>query len=68
MRLAELLANLSPVRVDGSTDIEISSLAYDSRQVRPGSLFVAIHGFHSDGHAYIPQAIERGAAAVVVDA
>jgi UDP-N-acetylmuramoyl-L-alanyl-D-glutamate--2,6-diaminopimelate ligase len=46
---------------------EISGLAYDSRAVQPGYLFVAIKGYHVDGHAYIPQALARGAAAVVVD-
>jgi UDP-N-acetylmuramoyl-L-alanyl-D-glutamate--2,6-diaminopimelate ligase len=67
MRLHELLADLPVIAVAGPTDAEISSLAYDSRAVQPGGLFVAINGFHADGHAYIPQAIERGAAAVVVD-
>ena len=67
MRLHDLLADLPVAAAAGPTDAEISSLAYDSRAVRPGSLFVAINGFHADGHAYIPQAIERGAVAVVVD-
>lgn len=56
-----------PARTD-LPDVAITGLAYDSRQVQPGSLFVAIKGYHVDGHAYIPQALERGAAAVVVDA
>src|SRR5690349_12252407 len=68
MRLHDLLADLPAISIAGSTDVEISSLAYDSRAVRPGGLFVAINGFHADGHAFIPQAIERGAAAIVVDA
>jgi UDP-N-acetylmuramoyl-L-alanyl-D-glutamate--2,6-diaminopimelate ligase len=65
MRLHNLLADLPVLAVDGPANAEISSLAYDSRAVRPGGLFVAINGFHIDGHAYIPQAIERGAAAIV---
>jgi UDP-N-acetylmuramoyl-L-alanyl-D-glutamate--2,6-diaminopimelate ligase len=46
----------------------ILGLAYDSRQVQPGWLFVAIRGFHADGHQYVSQAVATGAAAVVVDA
>src|SRR5689334_7963443 len=67
MRLHDLLADLADAHVSGPTDIPITAIAYDSRAVRPGSLFVAITGFHADGHAYIPQALERGAVAVVVE-
>ena len=65
MRLHELLAGLPDARVSGPTDIEITSIAYDSRAVRPGGLFIAIRGFHTDGRAFIPQALKRGAVAVV---
>lgn len=65
MRLHQLLADLPAAQVSGSTDIEISSIAYDSRAVQPGGLFVAINGFHTDGRAFIPQALARGAAAIV---
>jgi UDP-N-acetylmuramoyl-L-alanyl-D-glutamate--2,6-diaminopimelate ligase len=67
MRLYELLAGLPDARVSGPADIEITSIAYDSRAVRPGSLFIAIRGFHADGRAFIPQALQRGAAAILVD-
>src|SRR5436853_5653827 len=67
MRLHDLLADLADAHVSGPTDIPITAIAYDSRAVRPGSLFVAITGFHADGHAYIPEALERGAVAVVVE-
>ncbi len=46
----------------------ITSLVYDSRQVQPGSLFIAIKGHHTDGHRYIAQAVQRGAVAAIVDA
>ena len=65
MKLAELLHEV-PVLVSGADPTaEVSSLAYNSRAVRPGSLFFAIQGEKADGHAYIPQALERGAIAVV---
>lgn len=46
--------------------IQITGVAYDSRKVELGNLFVAIHGFNSDGHQYIKQALDNGAIAVVV--
>jgi UDP-N-acetylmuramoyl-L-alanyl-D-glutamate--2,6-diaminopimelate ligase len=46
---------------------EVSDIAHDSRKVVPGSLFVAVRGFHSDGHQFIPQAIRQGAIAVVME-
>lgn len=51
----------------GSADIEIAGVAYDSRKVQRGDLFVAIQGYRADGHDFVPQAIARGATAVVVD-
>jgi UDP-N-acetylmuramoyl-L-alanyl-D-glutamate--2,6-diaminopimelate ligase len=67
MRLHQLLAGLSAAQISGPTDIEITSIAYDSRIVQPGGLFIAINGFHTDGRAFIPQALARGAAAVIMD-
>ncbi len=48
-------------------EIEVRDIAHDSRKVLPGSLFVAVRGFHSDGHQFIPQAIRQGAIAVVTE-
>jgi UDP-N-acetylmuramoyl-L-alanyl-D-glutamate--2,6-diaminopimelate ligase len=47
--------------------IEVAGITEDSRRVRPGELFVAIRGFVADGHAYVGEAVGRGAAAVVVE-
>ncbi len=47
------------------SSISVTGIAYDSRQVRPGTLFVAIRGFEVDGHRYISSAVEAGAAAVI---
>lgn len=68
MRLCDLLAPIAGAfQVVGPNEQHIRGLAYDSRQVKPGSLFVAIKGYHTDGHRYISQAVERGAVAIVVD-
>jgi UDP-N-acetylmuramoyl-L-alanyl-D-glutamate--2,6-diaminopimelate ligase len=69
MKLAELLAALpsNTILPSGITrsEVEISGIHSDSRQVRPGGLFVAIPGVELDGHAFIPAAIRAGAVAVV---
>ena len=65
MKLRDLLRDV-PVRgIDGDLDAEITSVTADSRLVRKGSLFVAIPGTAKDGAQFIPQAIEKGAAAVL---
>ncbi|HXW16069.1 MAG TPA: UDP-N-acetylmuramoyl-L-alanyl-D-glutamate--2,6-diaminopimelate ligase [Terriglobia bacterium] len=65
MKLGELLRDLPVLHTGADVAVEISSLAYNSRDVRPGTLFFAIQGEKADGHAYIAQALERGAVAVV---
>jgi UDP-N-acetylmuramoyl-L-alanyl-D-glutamate--2,6-diaminopimelate ligase len=64
MKLRELLAGLD-VRSSGDLDTEILGLAYDSRAVERGYLFIAVRGTVADGKKFIPQAIVKGAAAVV---
>jgi len=68
MRLAELTSTLSHATLNGEVTARISGIAYDSRQVQPGYLFVAIRGAHVDGHDFIAAALERGAAGVVAEA
>jgi UDP-N-acetylmuramyl-tripeptide synthetase len=65
--LSELLALLPDVQVQGSTNINIETLVYDSRQVKPGALFICLVGEKVDGHDYILQAQTAGAVAVVVE-
>ena len=67
MKLHDFLLNVSVIQISGPATPEITTLAYDSRAVRPGSLFVAIPGTHVDGHDFIPKAIGQGATAVVYD-
>jgi len=65
--LQELVALLPNAVVQGETNISIKALAHDSRQVVPGTLFVCISGFHTDGHNHIMQAYSQGAVAVIVE-
>jgi UDP-N-acetylmuramoyl-L-alanyl-D-glutamate--2,6-diaminopimelate ligase len=72
MRLSALLdalpSELAP-RVSGAGDGDpiIRGITYDSRSVSPGDLFVALRGRDHDGHAYLSQALELGAAALLVE-
>ncbi len=65
MKLHKLLDGLEVLKTNVNLDTEIEAVAYDSRKVTPGSLFVAITGFVTDGNKYIPMAMEKGAVAVV---
>ena len=65
LRLDELVAAVRAARVYGKGDREITGVTHDSRQVQPGFVFVAIPGFTHDGREFIPQALARGAVAVV---
>jgi UDP-N-acetylmuramoyl-L-alanyl-D-glutamate--2,6-diaminopimelate ligase len=68
MRLEDLLAGASGVnRIVGDGTVEISALAYDSRKVRPGTLFFCVPGEKVDGHDFAAQVVEEGAAALVVE-
>jgi UDP-N-acetylmuramoyl-L-alanyl-D-glutamate--2,6-diaminopimelate ligase len=67
MQLRLLLSKIPARSVRGPLDVEVASLCYDSRKAGPGSVFVAIPGAHSDGHAFVEMAISAGAAAVVVE-
>lgn len=69
IKLSELLRQAGDgiVLSSGIKDYEIISIEYDSRKVSAGCLFVAIEGFSSDGHAFVGDAFDRGAAAVVVN-
>ena len=65
MRLEKIIEGTGAAILHGSAGTEISSITSDSRRVVPGSLFVAVKGFSTDGHAYIQAALDGGAAAVV---
>ncbi len=65
MRIETLLSVLQPMTIRGDLNTDVVGIAYDSRQVRPGYLFVALPGQRDDGRRYIDDAIRRGAVAVV---
>ena len=65
MKLKDLLAGIPVLEMTADPEWNIDQVAYDSRKVMPGSLFVAISGFASDGNRFIPMAMEKGAVAVV---
>ena len=67
MKLQAILQGLEPLEVHADLSREISGICYDSRAVKPGNLFVAICGYDTDGHKYIPMALEKGAACVLCE-
>ena len=70
MKLSELLGRLDPtgiIAVKADPDTEIRGISYDSRKTGEGDLFVAIRGFETDGHRFIPKAIEKKAAVILCE-
>jgi UDP-N-acetylmuramoyl-L-alanyl-D-glutamate--2,6-diaminopimelate ligase len=67
MRLDELISSEDRAAHGAREPVEILDLAYDSRRVRPGTLFFCVRGFQSDGHDFAAQAVHAGAAALVVE-
>ena len=67
MKLSELLKNVEVLNSLGDADVDITGVNIDSRRIEKGHLFIAIPGTQTDGHNFIPKAIERGAAAVLCE-
>ncbi|HTJ42894.1 MAG TPA: UDP-N-acetylmuramoyl-L-alanyl-D-glutamate--2,6-diaminopimelate ligase [Kofleriaceae bacterium] len=67
MLLRELIDGLDGARLVGDGAVAVRAVTDDSRKVERGDLFVAVRGSRSDGHAFVPTAIERGASAIVVE-
>lgn len=71
MKLQRLLAQTDGISIyaqhPGAADVEISAITFDSRRVKPGTLFVALRGASSDGHDFIAPALAAGAGAILVD-
>ena len=67
MRLKELLKNVDVLNIIGDVEVDIKGVNIDSRRIEAGHLFVAIPGTQTDGHKFIPKAIEQGAVAVLCE-
>ena len=67
MKLGPLLDACGIAVPDGAAEVDVRTLAYDSRKAGTGALFVAISGFHRDGHDFAADAVARGAVAVVAE-
>ena len=67
MKLSELLKKVEVLNSLGNTDVDITGVNIDSRRIDKGHLFVAIPGTQTDGHKFIPKAIEQGAVAVLCE-
>lgn len=65
--LSDILKNTELIRSEGSLDIAIGKLCFDSRKVEKGDVFVALKGTQSDGHEFIKDVIDKGAGALVVE-
>jgi len=65
MKLRDLIAGCNVQAIFGDLETEIPGLAYDSRKVSPGFVFVAVRGMQTDGNQFIPQAIVKGAGGIV---
>ena len=67
MKLIELLNNVKVLNTFGNTEVEVTGVNIDSRRIEKGHLFVAIPGTQTDGHKYIPKAIELGATSILCE-
>ncbi len=67
MKLTELLRDIDVLEIHAPEDMEITDVCYDSRKARPGDAFIAVRGYETDGHKYIPGAVERGASMVICE-
>jgi len=67
MKIQEILAGIEIVRIWGPAEIEIGTVECDSRDVASGSIFFALQGVKTDGIQHVPEAIARGAVAIVAE-
>ena len=66
MELKNILSGIEGLKAKGDLEVDVTGISNDSREVKPGYLFIAIKGFDTDGHEYINKAIENGAKAILI--
>ena len=67
MNLKEILVGIDGIKAKGNIDLDITNVDSDSRNIKENGMFIAIHGFETDGNNYIPDAISNGAIVIMVD-
>ena len=67
MKLCDLLKDIEVIECSADLEMEISGVSYDSRNTKEGELFVAMTGYETDGHRFVPMAREKGAACVLCE-
>lgn len=67
MRVSQICKEMEVTCLQGSMETEVSDLIYDSRKITGGTMFVCIAGAVTDGHRYIPDAVQKGASVIVVE-
>jgi UDP-N-acetylmuramoyl-L-alanyl-D-glutamate--2,6-diaminopimelate ligase len=67
MKLADIARGVPGATLEGNGEVEVTGIAYDSRRVKPGDLFVAVTGLHEDGHIFAADAVAKGAVAVSLE-
>ncbi len=65
MKLSEILKDINVLKLQADPELEIDNICADSRKAVPGALFVAVTGYETDGHRYIPAAVAQGATCVL---
>jgi len=65
--LSDILKTVETIEIIGNTEVPVTSIVFDSRKVDLGCIFVAVKGTQTDGHTFIPGAVEKGAKAIVCE-
>ena len=65
MKLKMLIKDMEINEITGSADVEVTGIAYDSRKVKTGDVFVAAKGEKHNGYDFISDAVKKGALAIV---
>ena len=67
MKLKDIIVNCNLLELKGDKEIDINKVSFDSREAAPSTLFFAVKGTQADGHAYIENALDKGASAIVCE-